>query len=390
MSKSDYFAVQLEKLRQKEQYRRFPQIAHKGKFVEQNGQSMLNLASNDYLGLANDDTLQQAFLEKLAEKRPHFTSSSSRLLTGNFPEYESLEQRMAEAFQREACLLFNSGYHANIGILPAVANKQTLIVADKLVHASIIDGIRLSDAPFVRYRHNDYAHLHEILQKQHLNYERIIVVTESLFSMDGDFADLPQLVAFKRQFDNVMLYVDEAHGIGVYGEQGLGVAEQMNCLPYIDFLVGTFGKALASMGAYVVCDQVIKDYLINTMRPLIFSTALPPFNVAWTEFLFEKRPYFQAKRQHLMQLSARLRQVVAEQLNMPMLSESHIVPLILGDNQRTVQTAQCLQQQGYYCLPIRPPTVPVGTSRIRLSLTADITHDELEQFIEQLFLCNIN
>ena len=297
---------------------------------------------------------------------------------------------MAEAFQREACLLFNSGYHANIGILPAVANKQTLIVADKLVHASIIDGIRLSDAPFVRYRHNDYAHLHEILQKQHLNYERIIVVTESLFSMDGDFADLPQLVAFKRQFGNVMLYVDEAHGIGVYGEQGLGVAEQMNCLPYIDFLVGTFGKALASMGAYVVCDQVIKDYLINTMRPLIFSTALPPFNVAWTEFLFEKRPHFQAKRQHLMQLSARLRQVVAEQLNMPMLSESHIVPLILGDNQRTVQTAQCLQQQGYYCLPIRPPTVPVGTSRIRLSLTADITHDELEQFIEQLFLCNIN
>ena len=258
------------------------------------------------------------------------------------------------------------------------------------MHASIIDGIRLSDAPFVRYRHNDYAHLHEILQKQHLNYERIIVVTESLFSMDGDFADLPQLVAFKRQFDNVMLYLDEAHGIGVYGEQGLGVAEQMNCLPYIDFLVGTFGKALASMGAYVVCDQVIKDYLINTMRPLIFSTALPPFNVAWTEFLFEKRPHFQAKRQHLMQLSARLRHIVAEKLNMPMPSESHIVPFILGDNQRTVQTAQRLQQQGYYCLPIRPPTVPVGTSRIRLSLTADIMHDELEQFIEQLFLCNIN
>lgn len=164
MSKSDYFAAQLEKLRQKEQYRRFPQIVHKGKFVEQNGLSMLNLASNDYLGLANDDALQQAFLEKLAEKRPHFTSSSSRLLTGNFSEYESLERQMAEAFQREACLLFNSGYHANIGILPAVANKQTLIVADKLVHASIIDGIRLSDAPFVRYRHNDYAHLHEILQ----------------------------------------------------------------------------------------------------------------------------------------------------------------------------------------------------------------------------------
>ncbi|WP_250128576.1 8-amino-7-oxononanoate synthase [Aggregatibacter actinomycetemcomitans] len=385
MNRSDYFSTQLDILRQKDQYRRFPQIHHNGKFVEQNGHQMLNLASNDYLGLAGDVSLQQAFLKKYIEKLPHFTSSSSRLLTGNFPEYEALEQLMANAFRREACLLFNSGYHANIGILPAVANKQTLIVADKLVHASIIDGIRLSNSPFLRYRHNDYDHLYNILHKQYLHYERIIVMTESVFSMDGDLADLSQLVAFKKQFDNVMLYVDEAHGIGVYGERGLGVAEQTNCLPDIDFLVGTFGKAFASMGAYVVCDRVIKDYLINTMRPLIFSTALPPFNVAWTTFLFEKQPHFQAKRQHLMQLSARLRQVLAEQFNMPMPSESHIVPYILGENQRTIKIAHRLQQCGYYCLPIRPPTVPVGTSRIRLSLTADMTHDEIEQFIEQLF-----
>ncbi|MFD1807001.1 8-amino-7-oxononanoate synthase [Pasteurella oralis] len=373
----NHFSQQLAGLREQNQFRQLPQLTHQGRFIHKDGKTMLNMSSNDYLGLANNAALRQAFLNQYQDQLPSLTSSSSRLLTGSFPIYDSLETLMANAFGRESALLFNSGYHANIGILPALADKQTLIVADKLVHASLIDGIRLAQCDFLRFRHNDYAHLAQILHKKHRTFARIIVVTESVFSMDGDLADLNQLVVLKQQFDNVMLYVDEAHAIGVYGATGLGLAQQQQCIEQIDLLVGTFGKALASMGAYVVCDQVLKDYLVNKMRPLIFSTALPPLNVAWTHFLFENLPHFSQQRQHLAQLSDYLRQQIVRLFNVTMPSESCIVPYILGDNQNTVQLAQQLQQQGYYCLPIRPPTVPQGTSRIRFSLSADMTFDDV-------------
>lgn len=378
------FAQTLSALKQQGQLRSIPSLQHQGKYIIHKGKTLLNLSSNDYLGLAADESLRYAFLQQYGENLPLFTSSSSRLLTGSFPIYEELEQLLSQRFGREAALIFNSGYHANIGILPAIANKKTLIVADKLIHASLIDGIRLSEAKWLRYRHNDLSHLHEILEKNHQQFDRLIIVTESLFSMDGDSADLLGLVALKQHYPNVLLYVDEAHAIGVYGEQGLGLAEQLGCVQEIDFLVGTFGKALASMGAYLLCDQVMRDYLINTMRPLIFSTALPPFNVAWTHFLLEKLPDFRPHRQHLARLSQQLRLFLSEQMDLPMPSNSHIVPYLVGDNARTVQLAQHLQQQGFYCLPIRPPTVPQGTSRIRLSLTADMCNEELQSLISCL------
>ncbi|HIF5510419.1 TPA: 8-amino-7-oxononanoate synthase [Pasteurella multocida] len=376
-----YYQQQLADLKAQNQFRQLPQLIHRGRFIQREGNTMLNMSSNDYLGLANNEALRQAFFTQYQDQLPALTSSSSRLLTGSFPIYDELESLMAQAFGRETALLFNSGYHANIGILPALADKKTLIVADKLVHASMIDGIRLAQCEFVRFRHHDYAHLEQILQKNDRTFERIIVVTESVFSMDGDCADLTQLVALKQHYPQVMLYVDEAHAIGVLGENGLGLAEQQGCINQIDILVGTFGKALASMGAYVICDQVIRDYLVNNMRPLIFSTALPPFNVAWTHFVFQQLPHLQAERTHLAQLSQHLRQAIVEIFQVPMPSESCIVPYILGDNELTVKTAQRLQKQGYYCLPIRPPTVPKGTSRIRFSLTADMQVAEVEQFI---------
>ncbi|MFC1149280.1 8-amino-7-oxononanoate synthase [Pasteurella multocida] len=376
-----YYQQQLADLKAQNQFRQLPQLIHQGRFIQREGNTMLNMSSNDYLGLANNEALRQAFFTQYQDQLPALTSSSSRLLTGSFPIYDELESLMAQAFGRETALLFNSGYHANIGILPALADKKTLIVADKLVHASMIDGIRLAQCEFVRFRHHDYAHLEQILQKNDRTFERIIVVTESVFSMDGDCADLTQLVALKQRYPQVMLYVDEAHAIGVLGENGLGLAEQQGCINQIDILVGTFGKALGSMGAYVICDQVIRDYLVNKMRPLIFSTALPPFNVAWTHFVFQQLPHLQGERTHLAQLSQYLRQAIVEIFQVPMPSESCIVPYILGDNELTVRTAQRLQQQGYYCLPIRPPTVPKGTSRIRFSLTADMQVAEVEQFI---------
>jgi 8-amino-7-oxononanoate synthase len=376
----DVFKQQLEKLSTQNQYRSIPDLVHQGRYIMRENRKMLNMSSNDYLGLASNENLRQSFLQQYGDNFPSFTSSSSRLLTGNFPVYTDLEQLIAQCFQRESALLFNSGYHANLGILPALTTTKSLILADKLVHASMIDGIRLSQCEFFRYRHNDYEHLKSLLEKNARKFDRTFIVTESVFSMDGDVVDLNYLVQLKKQFPNTYLYVDEAHAIGVYGKNGLGIAERANVIADIDLLVGTFGKALASMGAYVVCDKILKECLINQMRPLIFSTALPPFNVAWTHFIFERLPQLSKERTHLEQLSAFLRQEVEHRTQI-MPSQTCIVPYILGENEATLAKAKALQEQGYYCLPIRPPTVPKGTSRIRLSLTADMTMDEVKQFV---------
>ena len=376
----DAFKQQLEQLSAQNQYRSIPDLVHQGRYITRENRKMLNMSSNDYLGLASNENLRQSFLQQYGDNFPSFTSSSSRLLTGNFPIYTDLEQLIAQRFQRESALLFNSGYHANLGILPALTTTKSLILADKLVHASMIDGIRLSQCAFFRYRHNDYEHLKNLLEKNAGKFDRTFIVTESVFSMDGDVADLKYLVQLKKQFPDTYLYVDEAHAIGVYGKNGLGIAERANVIADIDLLVGTFGKALASMGAYVVCDKILKECLINQMRPLIFSTALPPFNVAWTHFIFERLPQLSKERTHLEQLSAFLRQEVEHRTQI-MPSQTCIVPYILGENEATLAKAKDLQEQGYYCLPIRPPTVPKGTSRIRLSLTADMTMDEVKQFV---------
>ena len=381
---TSFFSEKLQQLAQIGQRRAFPQIEHQSKWIQQRGQNLLNLSSNDYLGIAAEPQFLSQFLAEMSQQPLPLTSSSSRLLTGNFPIYETLEQRIAQDYQRQACLLFNSGYHANIGILPAVTDRHTLIVADKLVHASIIDGIRLSECKWVRYRHNDYQYLSDILQKQAADYQRIIIVTESVFSMDGDIADLAALTALKQQYDNVLLYVDEAHAVGVFGEKGLGIAEQQGYIDQIDFLVGTFGKALASMGAFVVCDQAVKDYLINTMRPLIFSTALPPLNVAWSHFIWQQLANFHERRQHLANISQQLRTFIQQTLGFPMPSATNVVPYIVGENQRALEIAHRLQQYHFYALPIRPPTVPKGTARIRFSLTAAINEEEIVELMKTL------
>ncbi len=378
-----HFEQQLIQLKKINQYRSIPNLTHHGRYIARDNRLMLNMSSNDYLGLASNETLRQTFLEQYGKQLPVFTTSSSRLLTGNFPIYNTLEQLVSQQFQRESCLLFNSGYHANLGILPTLTTSKSLILADKLVHASLIDGIKLSQCRFFRYRHNDIEHLQQLLEKNAGKFDRTFIVTESVFSMDGDVADLAKLVQLKKQFPDTYLYVDEAHAIGVYGESGLGMAEQFGVLQEIDLLVGTFGKALASIGAYVVCDEVVKAYLVNQMRPLIFSTALPPINVAWTYFLFERLPFFSNERKHLVELGAFLRDEVAKRSG-KMPSSTCIVPYILGDNESVLKKAQQLQQQGYYCLPIRPPTVPIGTSRIRLSLTADMTKEEIIRLVDHL------
>ncbi|UTO18810.1 8-amino-7-oxononanoate synthase [Acinetobacter sp. Z1] len=384
MSLLDHYAEQLDHLKQQGNFRQFTANQQQGRWITIQDRTMLNLASNDYLGLAADLSLREEFLDTLQIDRALFSSSSSRLLTGNFAEYEQFENSLSKAFGR-AALLFNSGYHMNIGILPALADSKTVILADKLVHASMIDGIRLSNAQYVRYRHNDLQHLEQLLQRyqQDEQVERIIVVTESIFSMDGDETDLAALAQLKQRFAKTMLYVDEAHAIGVRGEQGLGCAEQYGVLHQIDFLVGTFGKAIASIGGYIICDPIIRDYLINKMRPLIFSTALPPISMAWSNFIFNKVLNMQQQRQHLAEISHFLQQaVIAKGFSSP--SSSHIIPIIVGESNAAIEKARYVQQQGFYAMPVRPPTVPQNSSRLRISLTSMVQKAELEKLVECL------
>ncbi|MFT4021063.1 MAG: 8-amino-7-oxononanoate synthase [Acinetobacter sp.] len=385
MSLLNHFEHQLQQLKQQGNYRQFIANIQHGRQIEIAGKTMLNLSSNDYLGLGSTLCLQQEFFQQQAGTDHRLTSSSSRLLTGNFPEYEQLEHCLSQAFAGQAALLFNSGYHMNIGILPAISDSKTLILADKLVHASMIDGIRLSTAKYVRYRHNDLNHLKNLLEKYHddVAYERIIVVTESIFSMDGDETDLTALVQLKKQFSKVMLYVDEAHAIGVRGERGLGCAEQHGVITDIDFLVGTFGKAIASMGGYLICHPVLREYLINSMRPLIFSTALPPMTIAWTRFIFEKMQGMKEQRLHLQKLSQYLQQKITD-LGYVSPSTSHLIPIVVGASDVAVTQAKILQDQGLYIMPVRPPTVPQNGARLRVSLNALIQISDLQHLLQKL------
>lgn len=376
----DDYAFQLEQLKQKNNVRQFYAIQHDGRYIHHPNinKKMLNLASNDYLGLTIDTALRQEFLEHKASNYL-FSSSSSRLLTGNFEIYQHLEDDLSTLFLNRSALLFNSGYHMNIGILPALCDDKTMILADKWVHASMIDGIRLSGVKFKRYFHQDFTQLERLIQQYQENpdYNKIIIMTESIFSMDGDITDLTALVKLKQRYSKVLLYVDEAHAFGVMGTHGLGCAEQFNVIHDIDFLVGTFGKAGASVGGYLICHEVIKQYLINFMRPLIFSTALPPISIAWTKFILNKLVDMQDKRQRLANYYQELIQYV-QQLGFYCPSNSQIIPIILGDNQRSLTSAEYLQQAGFYIMAVRPPTVPQGQARLRICLNSEILRDEFD------------
>ena len=361
--------------------RKLPQVQHRGEQIirlDAPHKTMLNLSSNDYMGLASNKELIAEFETNCNHLTTPYSASSSRLLTGNFELYGQLEDKLCQLYNSEAALVFNSGYHANIGILPAITSARSLIVADKLIHASLIDGARLCAGKLLRFLHNDLQHLEQILSAHAAQHDLVVVVVESIYSMDGDCANLPYLVGLKKRYPNLILYVDEAHAVGAMGATGLGYSEQCGCVAKIDILVGTFGKALASVGAYAICNSELKEWLVNKMRPLIFSTALPPINLLWTLHVLEHLAGLNKERQHLARLGKRLRAGIG---GTSLISCSHIVPLIVGDSELTVALAQQLQNEGFYLLPVRPPTVPKGTSRLRISLNSAISMADLERLI---------
>ena len=334
------------------------------KYIYINGEKLINLSSNNYLGFADNKDITEEFLDYTGDRFP-FGSASARLLTGNLPVYNELEELISLIFQKEKTLLFNSGYHANVGINSSLAGRGDVIFSDKLNHASIIDGMKLSGAKFFRYPHNNMEALEKLLIRERRNFNNAIIVSESVFSMDGDITDIAKLVELKEKY-NCLLTLDEAHAFGVFGKNGLGISEQFGLTDKIDLIIGTFGKAIGSMGAFATGSETLINYLINKARSFIFSTALPPVNIAFTKWIIEnKLTCTFEKRMNMLQLGKKAG------------SESHIIPVIIGGNKETVDTCEILYQNGYFTLPIRPPTVPEGTSRLRLSLTTDTNEKEL-------------
>ncbi len=362
--------------------------------LQHQGRAYLNLAGNDYLGLAGNPTLLQEFYAALEQEhlveQYGLGSGASRLMTGNHEQYSRLEEGLAHSYHKDKALVFTSGYHINIGLLPALAQKGDLILADKLCHASLIDGMRLSKAKLIRYPHLDYDRLQQLLQKHcsgpsaphGQKKQTVFLVTESIFSMDGDCADLPTLVRLKEQYGAV-LYVDEAHSVGVRGHRGLGLAEEQKVIDRIDLLVGTFGKAWGGQGAFVACQETIYNYLVNTARSLIFTTALPPVNIHWLNFVLPIIRKMEKERQQLMELAQQLRYMLQE-AGLQTGGESHIVPVMIGNEGQAVAVAEQLRQKGFWVQAVRTPTVPRDTARLRLSLTAALKAEQLATLPEQI------
>lgn len=336
------------------------------------GDGIVDLSSNDYLGLAERVDLRREFFSANDPAGFPMSASASRLLGARQRDYDAFETLLSGAYGRPV-LAFNSGYHANVGLIQAIADKRTLIVADRLVHASIIDGIRLSGAPFERFRHNDYDHLERIISAKARDFETVLVIAESVYSMDGDRADIDRLADIKRRTDaNILLYIDEAHAVGVLGPAGLGLVAASSSPESVDIVVGTMGKALASVGAYAVLSGRLRDFMVNKARSLIFSTALPPVNIAWSRFIFERMMSMDDQRRRLEDLSVRLAAI----LHRP--QPSHIRPLIVGDPRLAVEMSRRLLEGGFKVLPIRTPTVPPGTERLRFSLSASLTPESID------------
>ncbi len=349
------------------------------------GLNGLDLISNDYMSLGSK---YAEFIEEFQERfgTPPMSASASRLLQRHQNEHNSFERMLDELYGKKT-LLLNSGYHANTGALSALSIPGTLVVSDKLIHASMIDGIRLGHGDTARFVHNDMNQLRRILDKKASSYEQIVIATESVFSMDGDIAPLEQLVEIKKEYPNLLLYVDEAHAFGVFGEKGLGVAEEKGLLDDIDIIIVTLGKAAAGYGDFIATTPTLKKYLLNCARSFIFSTALPPSIVAWDMLMIEKLIGMKEERKNLRALAEWFRTELESISGQPCQSKSQIIPVHAGSAARAIEMASKLRAEGIDALPIRRPTVAAGTERLRLSLSAGLTKEKLEGVLEAISSC---
>ena len=346
--------------------------------------SGVNLCSNDYLGLATDPRLQEAVVEGV-RRTSQTGATGSRLLSGNSRHWEELEDEFAEFAGTTDALYFSSGYAANVGLLSSLLQPEDLVFSDSLNHASIVDGIRLAGTRKVIYPHRDVRALGEELEGRRDEPGCKLIVTESLFSMDGDRAPLQELARLAQAY-GAGLIVDEAHATGVHGPQGRGLAAEAGIVNEALAIVHTCGKALASMGAFVCCGTSLKQFLINRARTFIFSTAMPPYFAHQIRAALRIARQAGPERTGLGNAAEDLRRRLQGEGFDTGTSASQIVPIILGENETALHFAAQLRNSGFAVRAIRPPTVRAGTSRLRLSLTSKVTAEEIDKLVAALLL----
>jgi 8-amino-7-oxononanoate synthase len=304
-------------------------------------------------------------------------ATASRLICGNLPYFGQVEKKLSELKGTESALVMNSGWQANISLLPALTDRKALILSDRLNHNSLIMGCLLSRCRVVRFRHNDMDHLEKLLEEnKDAGFSRIVIATESVFSMDGDTSDIDRLVALSRDFDAILL-VDEAHATGVLGPRGMG----LTCGKGVDVVMGTFGKALGSFGAYIACSERIREYMINCCSGFVFSTGLPPAVLGAVDAALDLVPEMDDVRTALHARANRLRESLQGMGWSTGPSTTQIVPVLVGSDGDAIELSGFLESRGILASAIRPPTVPEGESRIRVSMSALHTDDHLDQLI---------
>lgn len=344
------------------------------------GREMINFSANDYLGLARHPEVIERSREWAA--RWGAGSGASRLVTGHLAALSAIEEKIAAAKGVEAALVLASGWQCNASVLPALLDRalwggEPLVFADRLNHASLHLGCQVAGAKQNRFRHNDMSHLEELLARSGRETGPRFIVTESVFSMDGDAPDVDQLSALAEEW-NAFLYLDEAHATGVLGANGFGLSVGA----HVDLAMGTFSKAMGSFGAYVACSRALKEYLINKASGLIYATALPPAILGAMDAAIDLVPTMAAARARLAAMGNHVRACFHDAGLDTGASSTQIVPVILGDEERTLKVAAALEEQGLLGIAIRPPTVPNGTSRIRFALSAAHSDGDIERLID--------
>ncbi|AKL94811.1 8-amino-7-oxononanoate synthase BioF [Clostridium aceticum] len=349
------------------------------KYISIRDRKVLLMASNNYLDLCNDDRLKEA--AEAAIRTYGVGSGGSRLTTGSYELHDQLEKKIADFKNTEAAILFNTGYMANIGTITAIADKEWTLFSDALNHASIIDGCRLSGAKIVVYKHCDM----EDLQKKIKAYEgnKRLIVTDGVFSMDGDIAPLDKIIALAKE-NNILTMVDDAHGTGVLGDNGTGCVEYFNFKEQVDIQVGTLSKALASEGGFVVGSKSLVTYLRHKARSFIYSTALSPATIAVSLCSLDIVKNEKNKRIRLLE-NAQWFQGELRKLGFRVLeSNTAIIPLIIGSAEKATKLSEKLFKKGIFITAIRPPTVPEDTSRLRITLMATHSREELKHVLDSL------
>ena len=340
--------------------------------LERDGRQFVNFGSNDYLGLSQGETVRSAVVATLAAEGAGV--SASRVLSGTRDAHVELERSLAEWLGKESALLFGAGYLANLGVLSALLGRHDTVVADRFVHASILDGISLSGAKLLRYRHNCCDDLRRALKVAAARGRRIAIVTESLFSMDGDLAPLEQISALAAEF-GAFLIVDEAHALGVFGAAGAGVASA-SVREQISVITGTLSKACGSYGGFAACSAPVRELLVSTARSFLFNTGLPATCAAAASAAIAEIRRGNLGSE-LLAKAARLRQELQSLGLNAGASESHIVSVIVGSSERAIALSQALEESGILVPAIRSPTVAKGSERLRISLTSAHTDRQI-------------